>query len=84
MAIRTLLVANRGEIALRVMRTARDMGIRTVAVFSAEDATQQHRYKADESYLVGKGKKPVAAYLGIDEILDTAFRWHQRQHSSSV
>ncbi|MBL8730154.1 MAG: pyruvate carboxylase [Planctomycetes bacterium] len=67
-----LLCANRGEIAIRVFRAAAEMGIRTVAIFSEEDATNQHRYKADESYLVGKGKGPVAAYLGADEILKIA------------
>ena len=71
---RKVLCANRGEIAIRIFRACNELGIRTVAIFSAEDATQQHRYKADESYLVGKGKKPVAAYLGIDEILDVAKR----------
>lgn len=69
-----LLCANRGEIAIRVFRAAAELGIRTVAIFSEEDATNQHRYKADEAYLVGKGKPPVRAYLDIDEILDVARR----------
>ncbi len=67
-----VLCANRGEIAIRVFRACAELGIRTVAVFSEEDATNQHRYKADESYLIGKGKTPVGAYLGGDEILAVA------------
>lgn len=67
-----VLCANRGEIAIRVFRACAELGIRTVAVFSEEDATHQHRYKADEAYLVGKGKAPVAAYLAADEILAIA------------
>ena len=69
-----LLCANRGEIAIRVFRACAELGIRTVAVFSEEDATNQHRYKADESYLVGKGKHPVQAYLDQEEILEVARR----------
>ncbi|MBK8097588.1 MAG: pyruvate carboxylase [Planctomycetes bacterium] len=69
-----ILCANRGEIAIRVFRACAELGIRTVAVFSDEDATNQHRYKADEAYLIGRGKPPVQAYLGIDEILDVARR----------
>ncbi len=67
-----VLCANRGEIAIRVFRACAELGIRTVAVFSEEDAANQHRYKADESYLIGRGKSPVAAYLGADEILAVA------------
>ncbi len=67
-----VLCANRGEIAIRVFRACTELGMRTVAVFSEEDATNQHRYKADESYLIGRGKTPVAAYLGGDEIIDVA------------
>jgi pyruvate carboxylase len=70
--IRKLLCANRGEIAIRVFRAANELGIRTVAVFSREDRVNLHRYKADEAYVVGRGKSPVAAYLGIDEIIDVA------------
>src|SRR5262245_49390652 len=69
-----LLCANRGEIAIRVFRACVELGIRTVAIFSEEDATNQHRYKADESYLVGKGSHPVKAYLDQAEILDVARR----------
>jgi len=67
-----VLCANRGEIAIRVFRACVELGIRTVAVFSEEDQTNQHRYKADESYLVGKGKGAVAAYLSGDEIIEIA------------
>ncbi|MEX1361875.1 MAG: pyruvate carboxylase [Nannocystaceae bacterium] len=70
--INKLLCANRGEIAIRVFRAATELGIRTVAIFSHEDRLHLHRYKADESYLVGKGKTPVGAYLGIDEIIQIA------------
>ena len=54
--IRSLLVANRGEIAIRVLRACNEMGIRTVAIYSNEDALSLHRNQADESYLVGEGK----------------------------
>ncbi|EQC30773.1 pyruvate carboxylase [Saprolegnia diclina VS20] len=70
--IRKLMAANRGEIATRIMRAGNELGIRTVGIFSAEDRFTQHRYKADESYLVGKGKSPVAAYLDIDSIINVA------------
>ncbi len=70
--IRKLLCANRGEIAIRVFRAATELGIRTVAIFSHEDRVHLHRYKADEAYLVGRGKSPVAAYLGVDEIVELA------------
>ncbi|MFO1053539.1 MAG: pyruvate carboxylase [Planctomycetota bacterium] len=69
-----VLCANRGEIAIRVFRACSELGKRTVAIFSEQDATHQHRYKADESYIVGRGRKPVDAYLAIDEILDVAER----------
>jgi Pyruvate carboxylase len=70
--IRSLLVANRSEIAIRVLRAASELGIRTVAVFSNEDRFALHRFKADESYLVGAGKKPIQAYLDIDDIIRIA------------
>src|SRR5512141_1777574 len=70
--IGSILVANRSEIAIRVMRAAAEMGIRTVAIFSNEDRFALHRFKADESYLVGKGGKPIAAYLDIDDIIRIA------------
>jgi pyruvate carboxylase len=69
---RTLLVANRGEIAIRVFRAATELGIRTVAIYSNEDRFSLHRFKADESYLVGEGKGPVQAYLDIPDIIRIA------------
>ena len=71
-AIRSLLVANRSEIAIRVMRAAAEMNIRTVAIYSKEDRLCLHRFKADESYLVGEHRKPLAAYLDIEDILRIA------------
>ena len=69
---RSLLVANRGEIAIRVMRAASELGMRTVSIYSQEDRFSLHRMKADESYLVGEGKGPVDAYLDIDDIIRIA------------
>ncbi|MDX1606896.1 MAG: biotin carboxylase N-terminal domain-containing protein, partial [Candidatus Competibacterales bacterium] len=71
-AIRRLLVANRSEIAIRVMRAANELGIHTVAIYSDEDRFALHRFKADESYRVGVGRKPIDAYLAIDDILRVA------------
>jgi pyruvate carboxylase len=70
--IRSLLIANRGEIAIRVMRAANEMNIRTVAIYAFEDRMALHRFKADEAYQVGGGKKPIAAYLDIDDIIRIA------------
>ena len=67
-----VMVANRGEIAIRVFRACTELGIRTVAIYSEQDTQHMHRLKADESYLVGKGLAPVAAYLHIPEIIATA------------
>jgi len=67
-----ILVANRGEIAIRVMRAANEMGKKTVAVFAEEDKLSLHRFKADEAYRIGEGLGPVAAYLSIDEIIRVA------------
>lgn len=72
--IRKLLVANRSEIAIRVMRAASELGIRTVAIYALEDRFSLHRFKADESYVVGEGKKPTAAYLDIEGIIALAKR----------
>ncbi|WP_338838654.1 pyruvate carboxylase [Kurthia gibsonii] len=72
MTIQKILVANRGEIAIRVFRACTEMKIRTVAIYSREDSGSYHRYKADEAYLVGDGKKPIDAYLDIEGILDIA------------
>jgi pyruvate carboxylase len=67
-----ILIANRGEIAIRVMRAATELGKRTVAVFAEEDKLSLHRFKADEAYPIGEGLKPVAAYLSIPEIIRVA------------
>ncbi|MEI4194753.1 pyruvate carboxylase [Roseovarius sp. E0-M6] len=67
-----ILVANRGEIAIRILRAANEMGKRTVAVFAEEDKLGLHRFKADEAYRIGEGLGPVAAYLSIDEIIRVA------------
>ena len=69
-----VLAANRGEIAIRIFRACTELGIQTVAVYSEEDRLSLHRYKADEAYLVGKGKAPIDAYLGIDELVGLAKR----------
>ncbi|MCD1626492.1 pyruvate carboxylase [Seohaeicola saemankumensis] len=69
---RKILIANRGEIAIRVMRAANELGKRTVAVFAEEDKLSLHRFKADEAYRIGEGLGPVAAYLSIDEIIRVA------------
>ncbi len=70
--IQRLLVANRGEIAIRVLRAATELGLETVAIYSHEDRFALHRFKADESYLVGAGQSPVQAYLAIDDIVRIA------------
>ena len=69
---RKILVANRGEIAIRVMRAANEMGKKTVAVYAEEDKLSLHRFKADEAYLIGQGLSPVGAYLSIPEIIRVA------------
>jgi len=70
--ITRLLVANRGEIAIRVLRAATELGLSTVALYSHEDRFALHRFKADESYLVGEGRSPVQAYLDIDDVVRIA------------
>ena len=67
-----ILVANRGEIAIRIMRAANEMGKKTVAVYAEEDKLSLHRFKADEAYLIGEGLSPVGAYLSIQEIIRVA------------
>ncbi len=67
-----LLVANRGEIAIRVFRSAHELGIRTVAIYSHEDRFALHRFKADESYLIGKPGEPIRSYLDIPGIVQLA------------
>lgn len=70
--INKLLVANRGEIAIRIFRACTELNIRTVAIYSQEDSGSYHRYKADEAYLVGKDKRPIDAYLDIEGIIELA------------
>ncbi|MGB5837808.1 MAG: pyruvate carboxylase, partial [Albidovulum sp.] len=67
-----ILIANRGEIAIRVMRAATELGKRTVAVYAEEDKLSLHRFKADEAYRIGEGMGPVAAYLSIEDIIRVA------------
>jgi pyruvate carboxylase len=69
---RKILIANRGEIAIRVMRAANELGKRTVAVYAEEDKLSLHRFKADEAYRIGAGLGPVQAYLSIPEIIRVA------------
>ncbi|MGB8930468.1 MAG: pyruvate carboxylase [Anaeromyxobacteraceae bacterium] len=71
---RKVMAANRGEIAIRIFRACTELGIKTVAIYSDEDRLSLHRYKADEAYLIGKGKAPIDAYLDIDEIIALARR----------
>ncbi|MCO5064616.1 MAG: pyruvate carboxylase [Rhizobiaceae bacterium] len=78
MAIRKILVANRSEIAIRVFRAANELGLKTVAIWAEEDKYSLHRFKADESYQVGRGPwlakdmGPIESYLSIDEVLRVA------------
>lgn len=64
-----VLVANRGEIAIRIYRACNELGIKSVGIFAAEDAFSLHRFKADEAFLVGEGKSPLRAYLDIASII---------------
>src|SRR4249920_3313891 len=73
--IRKLVVANRSEIAIRVFRSAHELGVRTVAIYAHEDRFALHRFKADEAYQVGRRGEPLRAYLDIDHIVAVA-----RQH----
>ena len=74
MQLKKILVANRGEIPIRIFRTAHELSLQTVAVFSYEDRLSMHRQKADEAYVIGKRGQytPVAAYLAGDEIIKIA------------
>src|SRR5439155_4267440 len=71
---RKVLVANRGEIAIRAFRAGYELGAGTIAVFPYEDRTSAHRMKADEAYLIGERGHPVRAYLSVEEILEAARR----------
>ncbi|MGO2082414.1 pyruvate carboxylase [Vagococcus sp.] len=70
--MKKVLVANRGEIAIRVFRACAELNIKTVGIYAAEDDRSVHRFKSDEAYLVGKGKKPIDAYLDIEDIIRIA------------
>ena len=78
LSISKILVANRSEIAIRVFRAANELGIKTVAIWAEEDKLALHRFKADESYQIGRGPHlsrdlgPIEAYLSIDEIIRVA------------
>jgi len=69
---RKLLAANRSEIAIRIFRAGTELNLRTVAMYAQEDRFCLHRFKADEAYLIGQGKGPVAAYLDIESIITMA------------
>jgi pyruvate carboxylase len=69
---RKLMAANRSEIAIRIFRAGTELGLRTVAVYAQEDRFSMHRFKADEAYLVGSGRGPVAAYLDVESIVAIA------------
>ena len=70
--MKKILIANRGEIAIRIIRACHELKLKTVAVYAKEDEYGVHRFKADEAYLIGAGEKPIAAYLDIDEIIRVA------------
>src|SRR5438309_5209703 len=70
--MKKLLALNRSEIAIRILRAANELGLRTVAIYSQEDRLALHRFKADEAYLVGEGKGPVEAYLDFEGIVKLA------------
>src|SRR5437763_10374182 len=71
-SMKKLLALNRSEIAIRILRAANELGLRTVAIYSQEDRLALHRFKADEAYPVGEGKGPVEAYLDVDGIVALA------------
>src|ERR1700738_1258009 len=70
--MKKLLALNRSEIAIRIMRAATELGLRTVGIYSKEDRLSLHRFKADETYLIGEEKGPVEAYLDIEGIVALA------------
>lgn len=72
MKIEKVLVANRGEIAIRIFRACTEIGLRTVGIYTFEDRYSQHRYKADETYQIGHDNEPLKPYLDMDEIIDLA------------
>ena len=72
--LKKILVANRGEIAIRVLRAATELNIKTIAVYTFEDRYSLHRYKADEAYQIGKNDDPLKPYLDIEAIISVAKR----------
>ena len=72
MTIKKVLVANRGEIAIRIFRACTEIGLRTVGIYTYEDRYALHRYKADESYQIGADNDPLKPYLNIDAIIKVA------------
>jgi len=70
--IKKILVANRGEIAIRILRAASELNITTVSVYTHEDRFSPHRYKADEAYQIGEDDEPLKPYLDIEELIETA------------
>jgi pyruvate carboxylase len=72
MKIKKVLVANRSEIAIRILRACNELNIKTVAIYTYEDRYSQHRYKADESYQIGEDNQPLKPYLDIEEIIRLA------------
>jgi len=74
--INKLLVANRGEIAIRILRAASELNLCTVSIYTHEDRFSPHRYKADEAYQIGNNDDPLMPYLNIEEIIKTAKRNH--------
>ena len=74
--IKKLLVANRGEIAIRIFRACSELGIRSVAIYSEEDKTSLFRTKADESYLIKDAASPLSSYLDIEKIIAIAKSKH--------
>jgi pyruvate carboxylase len=72
MGIKKVLVANPGEIAIRVLRAFTEINVKTVAIITYEDRYSQHRYKADESYQIGEDNQPLKPYLNIEEIISLA------------
>ena len=82
--MKKLLALNRSEIAIRIMRAATELGLRTVAIYSKEDRLSLHRFKADEAYEIGEGKGPVEAYLDVDGIVALAKEKADRRDPSGL
>jgi len=72
MKIKKVLVANRGEIAIRIFRACTEIGLKTVGIYTYEDRYSLHRYKADESYQIGEDSEPLKPYLNIKAIIQVA------------